>query len=396
MCSIYSKNASPVTPRGYITIIMMIIASSVAGGTFIGCSGASRSDEPEVVEQTGNGKIELVKVDSIVLDPGDQMIGRFLEYMRVNDEGTVLLFADLMNQQLFLFNRQGKLINTIGSEGSGPEEFLQIISFDVDDGRVVVADESLYVVKIFSLEGELLNSFRLFEGEDLVITSFDTHVADRWLYVPVVELKYSNEKSKSAIVAKIDLNTGGVAGLIGKYDPYVKVSNHYHNIQRFAIDEKNQQIITSPNKSPRIQIIDLASDMRIKYFFAETPDWQPLREKVEAMMTRQQIREMTRGSSHVNNISTNERFIFQSFQTLTKQFQETKDPLAKKNMMALYNRNGEAFYGTVELPGLLGAVHGDQLFIIENVNPDQYTIGIYEINLGQSVDHSAVSAGSVQ
>jgi hypothetical protein len=360
------------------------------------CTSDLSEQELDLISSAGSSEIELLKVDSIVLDPGDQMIGRFLEYMKINEEGTTLLFTDQMNQQVFLFDRQGRFINTIGSEGSGPEEFLQIISFDIHNERVVIADESLYVVKIFSVEGELLDSFKLFDGQNFTIPWFGGHLNDRWFYVPVLDLNFTNEKTKSPIVAKIDLSTGRLEKLIGKYDPFVEISNDYSNFHRFAIDEESQQLITSLNTSSRVQIFDLETNTRTNYFSADVPEWRPLQEKITPMMSRQKIRDLTLGTNHVQGIFMNDKLIFQAFQIMTEEWQQTKDILEKQNMLALYDRSGKAFYGTVTLPGLLGEVHNDQLFIIENVNPDQYTIGVYEIELGQNMDHSAVSAGKLQ
>lgn len=363
------------------TFLLLVAALISVGGFVSGCNYERTTDEPEKIPLAGSGEILLEKVDSIVLNPREFMFGRFHEYMEMNDKGTVLLFVDLMSQTVYLFDRQGDLINTIGSEGSGPEEFLQIISFDVDNDQVVIADESLYVVKVFSAEGTLLNNFRLFDEDDLVISSFGTHVNDQFLYVPIIETKHIQERSKSAIAAKIDLSTGDVTDLIGQHDPFTKQYKYHHAVQRFAIDDGSNQMITSLNGSPRLQIFDIESNKRIKYVVADIPGWKQLEDQVDAEMTRQESQALILGTSHIHRIFVNKQWIFQTFQTVTEEFVQTKDPLTKENRMALYDRKGSAFYGSVILPGLPAAVHNNQLFIIENMNPGQFTIGVYEFKV---------------
>lgn len=365
----------------YAFVILTIVVLISAGGTLAGCTSDGNMDEPEVLTLSGSGNIDLIKVETIVLDPDEQIFGRFHEYMEVDEDSSILLFVDFINQKNYLFDRQGKLVNIIGETGSGPEEFLQIISFDIDKDRIVIADESLYVVKVFSIDGQLLRNFRLFNNEELVISSFGAHVNDQWLYVPIIETKYMHNRSESAVAAKININTGVVSRLIGQYEPFIKQYKHHHAVQRFAIDDAIDQMVTSLNGSPRIQIFDLKSNKRIKYVVADIPEWKQLEDRVDAETSRQESQALTVGTSHIHRIFVNDQWIFQAFQTLTEEFIQTRDPMSKKNYLALYDREGSTFYGSVILPGLPAAVHNNQLFVIENMNPDQYTIGIYELEM---------------
>lgn len=365
------------------SLILIVTALTLAGGILLGCTSDAITEVPEKLSRAGNGDIDLKKVDTIVLNPGEQMFGRLHEYMEIDSASSIMLFVDLINQKNYLFDQQGKLVNTIGEVGSGPKEFLQIISFDIDNNRIVIADESLYVVKVFSIDGQLLNNFRLLESESesLVVSTFGAHVKDSYLYIPVIETKYMQERSKSAIVAKIDLKTGELSQLIGKYDPFTQQFKHHHAVQRFAIDDASGHMITSSNGSPRIQIFDLKTNKRIKYVEAEIPEWQPLEDRVDAETSRQESQKLTLGTSHIHRIFVNESWIFQTFQTLTTEFNQTRDPLSKENYLALYDREVNGFFGSIRLPGLPVSVHNNQIYIVENMNPDKFTIGIYEFEM---------------
>jgi len=342
-------------------------------------------DHPRVIQKVELSSVEIQKVDSIVLDSGDQMIGQFRSDMRVNKAGTILSFADLMNQQIYLFGMDGKLINIIGNSGSGPKEFLQIMAHFVADDRVIVVDESTMLVKIFSIDGELINTFKLFKDRNLLLSWWDMDVVGNDMYLSILEPEYSNmDVSKSAMIAKVDLETGEVGPLVGQYDPVFKKQSTYFYYQHFTLGNDEMYLYTSPRTSPHIQIYNLQSNRRVDYFFVSNLEgWNQLQEKVTPEMPRNLIKEIVSGTSGIQGLHVSDKYVLQSFQTITDEFYQTFDHLAKKNYMAVYDKAGKNYYGTIRLPGLLGGVHDGKLYIIEDTNPDNYTIGVYEFEITQ-------------
>jgi hypothetical protein len=43
--------------------------------------------------------------------------------------GEIISFADDNEQEIYLFKRNGELINILGKKGQGPKEFLQISAY---------------------------------------------------------------------------------------------------------------------------------------------------------------------------------------------------------------------------------------------------------------------------
>jgi len=337
-----------------------------------------------MIPKAENTVLEIQKVDSIVLDSGEHLIGQFREEMQIGPEGKILSFTDLMNQQIYLFDSRGNLINIIGGMGSGPEEFRQIIAQTVDDERVIVVDESTLLLKVFSIEGELLNEARIFEDENLFIVWWDTFLEGDTIYLQIIETEKMNREYNSSVVAKIDLKSGELLDLAGRYDPVIETSNDQHHYQHFTLDENAELLYTSSNKFPSVQVFDLKSGNRVDYFkAAQIKQWKELKEKVKATMPRDEIRRIVTGTSYINGIEVTDRFILQSFQTLNNEWWQTKDFLAKDNFLSVYDKSGNTYYGTIPINGVVGDVHDNQLYIIEDTNPDNYTIGVYEIEITQ-------------
>ena len=185
---------------------------------------AAEDDQQEVGSCASEG-ITLTELDSFLLNPGEQLIGRFREKMHVTDE--LLLFIENRDQQIWMFDHSGELVGIIGGRGRGPEEFTQISGVFVDEkNRIIVTDGRQNLVKIFDLNGELINTFSLFDDEELYISSRDIHVHDDILYLQVAEAEYLAEIHKSRLIARYDLS-GAFIDLIGRTDPSIEESNHY-------------------------------------------------------------------------------------------------------------------------------------------------------------------------
>lgn len=71
-----------------------------------------------------------------------------------------LLVSESGENCLKLVGTDGRLKMTIGKQGQGPEEFDSPMGLDLFENRIYVADSFNRQVKIFSLEGKLLSSFR--------------------------------------------------------------------------------------------------------------------------------------------------------------------------------------------------------------------------------------------
>ncbi len=359
----------------------LLVISSIFLSIFFSCNQSEHNIEVSSHDSNVKKTIDLKQVDNIILDPGNHLFGRFREGLRVNHKGDMLSFADDENQRIYIFDHNGKLINFVGRKGSGPEEFLQISGYFVDGDRVIIVDESQFIVKIFDIDGVLLNSFKLFDKQNLFINSRDIFVQGNTLYLQILEAGKFQNKADSKLLAEYDLSNGEFKGLIGHYEPGIKHSNHYLSFHNFDIDTTRGIVLSTLVSSPNVQIFDLKTSEKLHHFTYDNPYWSERVEKIEAGMPRQEIMRKATGTSYTIDVFTTDSLILTHMQTLTSEWMKTSDYLSKENYLAVYNHDGSEYVGSIPLPGSLGDVHDQKLYIIENFNPDNFKIGVYEIEI---------------
>jgi hypothetical protein len=348
----------------------------------IACSGSS--EEVEEFQESGvnqNTTISLSKIDSLVLNPHDHMIGRLRESMNVSPSGEILAFVDNPRQQIYLFDNKGSLLQVIGGKGSGPAEFLQISGYFIDEkNRLIVTDESQFLVKIFDLNGELLNTFPLFDNQNLYIASRDIYVYDNILYLQIYEADQAHDVKNSRLIGRYHI-TGEFMDLIGRYDPLVENSNHYLVGHNFTIDESENILISGFETAYRVQVFDIPERDPRDYFGRQPTYWNVLDERIEPGMPREVIMSRTVGKSYNLGVFYTEDLFLHHFQNMTESWYQSSDYGEKLNFLSIYNRDNLNYSGSIEINGFLGSVTNGKLYIIEDFNPDHFTIGIYEISL---------------
>lgn len=78
----------------------------------------------------------------------------------INKEG-MLMVADAANNRVHILDSEGRLLNTIGKDGTGPEEFRQINKIHCDSKRYVfIEDVSSTRTSCFDLEGNFMLSYK--------------------------------------------------------------------------------------------------------------------------------------------------------------------------------------------------------------------------------------------
>lgn len=96
-----------------------------------------------------NGKNE--KDEIILFQPG---------FFRVDTKGNIFI-TDKSDQNIKVFDRDGKYQKTIGARGSGPGEFQYISDMSIlPDGKLIVTDYQNMRTSIFNKESEFINSYR--------------------------------------------------------------------------------------------------------------------------------------------------------------------------------------------------------------------------------------------
>lgn len=80
----------------------------------------------------------------------------------VLDSNNNIIVADRRKSELFVFNEQGKILQTIGERGPGPAEFRDITGMTINArDEIIVLDRNSQILKKFSIAGEHLKSYVL-------------------------------------------------------------------------------------------------------------------------------------------------------------------------------------------------------------------------------------------
>jgi len=346
----------------------------------IGCTeGPARDFQPSPVEEK---QVTLEKQREITLSSRDTSdIADPLTHFAINRDATRLAFYDIILQHFVVTDGQGRLLHVLGGPGRGPEEFIQAINFAFDEhDNLLIYDERLRQLKIFGPEGTLKRTSNLFETGELAKSSSQTFVRDSTVYLGITEMALNNtdEAWKSKMMAAFDYQ-GNLQALYGSYDPYVIESPYYGDSPEFYVGPEAGTLYATQTNSYRIQLFDLASDRRTHYFGRRSPHYRESEEEIDPFYSHARINEMTLNQSFANGIYVTSVFIIYPFQNTTEEWFRTRDQQYQEQYIVLYDRQSHAFNAELKLPHPMGTVAGDRIYLIENSNPDNYTIGVYEL-----------------
>jgi hypothetical protein len=99
---------------------------------------------------------EYKNVEIVPLSTNDNVLIGFITKVKTN--GTLIFVSDI-GSNLFVFNKNGDFLNKIGSKGQGPEEYVTITSFFIDEVNdyVVVVDGFTGVFLSYDFNGKFIS-----------------------------------------------------------------------------------------------------------------------------------------------------------------------------------------------------------------------------------------------
>jgi len=183
-------------------------------------------------------------------------------------------------------------------------------------------------------------------------------------------------KSKLAAVYNYD---GELVDTIGTYDPTVKNSKSYNLFSIINTNFHLNYLLSTQYYNYRIQIYDLKTKNRLAWFGKRTDHFNVGEKYISPHEPIEKIKKEGAGRSSAVSIHTTDNYILLYFETLTKSFFQSKNFNDKKPYIVIYDYNSYDCYGEIALTYVLGDVANNKLYLIENDNPDHFTIGIYEL-----------------
>lgn len=325
--------------------------------------------------------IELIQIDTVLLEQGAQLFGKFYEHMRISQNGSYWLFNERIRNQVFVFNSDGSFHSVIGKRGRGPDEILTVSSFDINkNNEVAIFDGSQRMIKIFTLDGRLISSNNILENADFSLVPHYLWWYKGQLAGTIIDLESRFEPYKSRLLALIN-DDGSTDTAFGKFDPFSKQDHRETFVSLLALDEENNVAYTNLQSSPYFQIYDMEHFERILYGGKITESFNKPSQEVTPQTSLSKIMLLVEDTSVFAHIFLTDEYFIQHMQILTKEWFETSDYTAKGNVLVFYDRETNEFIKEIKLEGItpLAAQKG-KIYAVENFNPDQFTIGIYEIS----------------
>lgn len=348
---------------------------------FISCSKSPQLST-DLSSQT-NLSVEII--DTLYLNQinSDLNIARVRRFVATQPNGTKFALIDDMSNKISVFDLNGTLINSFGNRGRGPEEFVRINSFGMDEyGNIITYDSALDLIRIFTFTGELIHSFGGLLGHGLWnrgsrITAFEGR-----LYFSIEESEFSNHGNfwLSSLVAVFDYN-GELLSLMGSHDPINYRTEYLYKYGLHGFDFQNGSIYTQHRIGNLIQEFELYS-LEPKKRFGFKPSsflvWNDEASINDAMLDR---RVKNVSQSFTNNPFVCERYILHYFQNMSMMFYQTQNPFFTDYYFGVYDKKSKNYLGELFFEGLipLGVTFDCKVITLKSDNPDEFTLVVQNI-----------------
>lgn len=353
--------------------------------SFLISSCSTHSDVSFYESPSIDQDLKLHKIDQFTIQvPANTAytIGKLRFTFATNPAGSLHAFYDELKKQFIITDREGMIQNIISEEGRGPGEILKAEGFNFDrEDRLVVYDQNQQMIKVFNLDGEVVarakpekSSFYI-SGRKLWIyrNKIFSATMDGRLLGNIREEAY---KSRLAVAHNYD---GELVDTMGRYDPTVRTAKSYNLLSIINIDFKRNRLISTHYHNYRIQVYDVETGERLAWFGRKTENFKEGEEYISPNLPREKIQEKSVGRSSAANIYPLSDYIVLYFETLTEAFFTTEDFNEKRPHIVVYDNESYGCYGEIALPYVLGNVSNDKFYLIEDDNPDHFTVGVYEL-----------------
>ncbi len=348
---------------------------------FFVCTNCSQTDAPHSLQLS---EVTVSKVRQYTINSRDSVsIGRLRPLFKSNNDGSLYAFLDEIHQSIILTDSLGNVNNEIGKKGKGPEEFVQISGFSIDEkNNVIIHDGMQYVLKIFDNQGRLNQSFEI-TPPDLHITYDALVTHNEHIFFGAIETKYFSDlwqAGNSKNIIQYNYN-GLFIGSFGKYDTLTSNSNNYELFANISLDRKNNRIYTARTNAYIIEGWDIATKKKVRVIDQKPNLFTFHKKKTTPDLPIPEIMKRSIGATY-SSLFITEHYVYLYMAKNTEAFVNSpnRDYSKKEHALAMYSKAGKLLAET-KLDHVLANIIDDKLHLIENDDPDNYTIGVYEFSL---------------
>lgn len=342
----------------------------------IGCSKSE--NDPTYYTHT---IIELEKTGEFILSGDNVTLGRIeTPAIVIKRQGSKkILFYDAAQNQILIADTMGFILQTIGSVGSGPEEFRHITSFGIDKDTIIVTDGSLDLVKKFTLDGTLIGMHESMAKDNLWPRSNRLYATNDYYYFGVQESDVSNENNhwKSKIIAKYTKN-GTLVDVFGSYHPSLVGSGLLYNYANL-LQRKDGDFYTTHRTSYQIQRFSGKNGTLVSSFGVLSPYFKQSDERPNVYDSREEKNKINTKYSGVDDAFVSKDYLAFHFFNIKEEYWVTRDPNDQENFFQIYDLN-DKYVGDIILPYYPLSMDNDNvIYLLEDDNPDQFKVGMYEM-----------------
>lgn len=360
-----------------IVIILILLA---------GCN----EDLKHSQDRSSDTRLELKKIDDFTIGTDIVMLDRVLDIPVISPDESLMAWVNSDKNEIVVTDRRGNIVSRFGKKGRGSEEFINIsaIGFE-DNSSIIVYDSSQDFLKKFSIDGKLLKIENGLLEDQLWIRSHRIIVHDSNVYIGVQESGSNpRENWKSKTIAKYNNSDVRLSSLFGSYDPDLRGGDQvlYIYVNSITFDPSDSKIFTTHRTLPYIQTFDVKTGERLSRFGFVSDHFKISDDKPRISDPRPVKNEKNLKQSFVGKgFVSDEYFFFHHFHW-TEGYWRLRDPNLKRHFFNVFQKDKpHAFLGEIALPFTPMYVSSDnQVYLLENDNPEKFTIGIYELSIEQN------------
>lgn len=327
-------------------------------------------------------KFNFQKTDQLVFSTPDSLpLAAPLYTFEMDHEHKRIALFDSMTQQFFIFDSHGNFLHMLGREGQGPEEFLMVYGYTFDEsGNLIVYDDALKLIKIFDRNYQLIKTTEV-KNDQYYLASHKIFARDSVIVSGVLETRFSGPAMRDQITNSTLVGVFSYGfeeqQVFGQYDEYL--DEILPSTSRPVIHEEGTKIYTSHSNSYRIQVFDKNTGERSQYFGFKSKHFGDLEEQIDPSEPLEQRFKKGFEESSTRMLHTDNRYLYLFFINGSEEWLAGKDLQTLNYFLMIYDKTSGHFLGEIQLPHRLSYALGNAFYLLEDENPEQYTIGVYEV-----------------
>ncbi len=189
----------------YVSVIFLCFLMS-------SCHKETKEDSIEIFIDFSNiENLDLSNAEIVNLQFTDNSILRKVDELILYNDSNFLIRS---GQNLFVFERNGKFKNQIGSKGNGPMEFTHFNSFYIEDNTVHIYDAMAKKMISYELNGKFINSVSLKDIHKKVIPNLIYPIANGKF---ISKNTFGGEESKLPSYSILDENYIFISNIKNRY-----------------------------------------------------------------------------------------------------------------------------------------------------------------------------------